>query len=158
MATPNLEEATDYAAQSRDFLEKSRDYLAAGDLHQASEKGWGAASHMLKAVAVAQGREYARHSDFNRLLNELALEGGNDRYTRVARRRQCSPCQLLRTQAEPERRDYPQGPGQRGGVAGPAGPNDRAGLMTTRFDGFYDTRRNGKDLSDSRGRTSVLLL
>ncbi len=79
MTTPNLDEATDYAAQSRDFLEKSRDYLAAGDLHQASEKGWGAASHMLKAVAVAQGQEYARHSDFNRLLNELALEDGNDR-------------------------------------------------------------------------------
>ena len=79
MTTPNLEEATDYAAQSRDFLEKSRDYLAEGDLHQASEKGWGAASHMLKAVAVAQGREYARHSDFNRLLNELTLEDGNDR-------------------------------------------------------------------------------
>jgi HEPN domain-containing protein len=79
MTTPNLEEATDYAAQSRDFLEKSWDYLAAGDLHQASEKGWGAASHMLKAVAVAQGREYARHSDFNRLLNELAVSTGNDR-------------------------------------------------------------------------------
>ena len=79
MTTPNLDEATDYAAQSRDFLEKSRDYLAAGDLHQASEKGWGAASHILKAVAAAQGWEYARHSDFNRLLNELALEDGNDR-------------------------------------------------------------------------------
>ncbi len=78
MTTPNLEEATDYAAQSRDFLEKSRGYLAADDLHQASEKGWGAASHMLKAVAAVQGWEYARHSDFNRLLNELAVSTGND--------------------------------------------------------------------------------
>ena len=34
---------------------------------------------MLKAVAVAQGWEYERHSDFNRLLNGLALEDGNDR-------------------------------------------------------------------------------
>ena len=79
MATPNLEEIADYASQARDFLEKSRDYLDAGDLHQASEKGWGAASHMLKAAAVAQGWEYARHSDFYRLLNELALQTSNDR-------------------------------------------------------------------------------
>ena len=54
MTAPNLEEMADHAAQARDFLEKSREYLAAGDLHQASEKGWGAASHMVKAVAVAQ--------------------------------------------------------------------------------------------------------
>ena len=80
MTAPNLEEITDYAAQARDFLKKSQDYLTEGDLHQASEEGWGAASHMLKAVAVAQGWEYSRHSDFNRLLNGLALEDGNDRF------------------------------------------------------------------------------
>ena len=79
MTTPNTEEIVDYLAQSREFMVKARQYLAAGDLHQASEKGWGAASHMLKAAAVAQGWEYARHSDFNRLLNQLALEEGNDR-------------------------------------------------------------------------------
>ena len=83
MTTPNYEEIADYASQARDFLEKSRDYLTMGDLHQASEKGWGAVSHMLKAAAVAQGWEYARHSDFNRLLNKLALEEGNDRFRQL---------------------------------------------------------------------------
>ena len=36
----------DLARQSREFLGKSREYLAAGDLHQASEKGWGVAAWM----------------------------------------------------------------------------------------------------------------
>ena len=31
--------------QARDFLAKSREYLTQSDLHQASEKGWGAAGH-----------------------------------------------------------------------------------------------------------------
>ena len=41
----------DYRQQSRYFLAKSREYLADDDLHQASEKGWGAAAWMAKAVA-----------------------------------------------------------------------------------------------------------
>ncbi|MCY4455272.1 MAG: hypothetical protein OXC56_03050 [Chloroflexi bacterium] len=55
MAAGDMVEVADYAAQAREFLTRSREYLAAGDLHQASEKGWGAAAHMAKAVAAAQG-------------------------------------------------------------------------------------------------------
>ena len=76
---PNLEEIADYAAQAREFLGKSREYLASGDLHQASEKGWGAASHMVKAVAVAHSWEYERHSDFSQVLNAAYFLTGNDR-------------------------------------------------------------------------------
>ena len=43
MASPR-ETVADYLYQAWDFLEKSRKYLAEGDLHQASEKGWGAAT------------------------------------------------------------------------------------------------------------------
>ena len=50
--------------QSRTFLFKSREYLAAGDLHQAAEKGWGAAAWMAKAVAEAQGWSYRKHDEF----------------------------------------------------------------------------------------------
>ena len=56
----------DYIQQSRDFLRKARQYLAEDDLHQASEKGWGAASHMAKAVAHANGWEYEKHHQFKR--------------------------------------------------------------------------------------------
>lgn len=54
----------DYRSQAWDFLAKSRQYLADGDLHQASEKGWGATAHMVKAVAAARGWEYEMHDKF----------------------------------------------------------------------------------------------
>ena len=50
------------------FLERSKSYLAQGDLHQASEKGWGAASHIIKAVAAANNWEYERHDDFDSVV------------------------------------------------------------------------------------------
>ena len=37
---------------SRTFLDKTK-YLGEGDLHQASEKGWGAAAHMAKATSTS---------------------------------------------------------------------------------------------------------
>jgi hypothetical protein len=68
----------DYRQQSRYFLGKSREYLAEGDLHQASEKGWGAAAWMAKAAAVTQGWEYGRHEQFNVVLgNAQDLTGNN---------------------------------------------------------------------------------
>ena len=79
MTTAQLLEIADYAGQSRDFLAKSRDYLAADDLHQASEKGWGAASHMAKAVAAAHGWEYDSHADFHDVLFQAGELSGNPR-------------------------------------------------------------------------------
>ena len=70
---------TDYRQQARHFLAKSREYLAEGDLHQASEKGWGAAAWMAKAVATAQGWEYNRHDQFSAVLNNARLLTGDDR-------------------------------------------------------------------------------
>ncbi len=69
MTTTDRVEVEDYASQSQEFLRRSREYLAAGDLHQASEKGWGAAAHMAKAVAVANGWTYEKHADFSVVLN-----------------------------------------------------------------------------------------
>ena len=71
-------EVADYTAQAREFLAKAREYLAAGDLHQASEKGWGAASHMAKAVAAAQGWEYETHAGFSVVLNRAWRLTGDD--------------------------------------------------------------------------------
>ena len=75
----NREAVNDYQDQARDFLAKSRGYLAANDLHQAAEKGWGAAAHITKAVAAAYGWEYERHRDFGIVLNNATLLTGNDR-------------------------------------------------------------------------------
>ncbi len=54
----------DYRQQSRLFLARAREYLAGDDLHQAAEKGWGAAAWMAKAVAEAQGWRYKTHEEF----------------------------------------------------------------------------------------------
>ena len=53
---------------ARDFLERSKNYLAEGDLHQASEKGWGTAAHIIKAVAAANGWEYEHHDHFSSVV------------------------------------------------------------------------------------------
>ena len=59
----------DYRQQARQFLANSREYLGEGDLHLASEKGWGAAVWMAKAVATAKGWEYSRHDRFSVVLD-----------------------------------------------------------------------------------------
>lgn len=69
----------DYRLQSREFLAKSRTYLADDDLHQASEKGWGAAAWMAKAVATAQGWQYDKHEHFGEVLYQAGRLTGDDR-------------------------------------------------------------------------------
>ncbi len=56
---------TEHVQLAQDFLERSKNYLEEGDLHQASEKGWGAAAHIIKAVAAANGWEYEHHDQFS---------------------------------------------------------------------------------------------
>ena len=75
----------DYAAQAREFLVKGREYLAAGDLHQAAEKGWAAAARMAaarmaEAVALAQGWQYSQYSHFHRVMNRAGelVDGDGD--------------------------------------------------------------------------------
>ena len=69
----------EYVEQSRDFLRKARQYLAEDDLHQASEKGWGTASHMAKAVADAQGWSYRKHDEFGQVLHQATVMLGDPR-------------------------------------------------------------------------------
>ena len=76
---PDSIAVADYATQAREFLAQSREYLANDRLHQASEKGWGAAAHMVKAVAEAQGWVYQKHRDFSRVMNQASRLTGNDR-------------------------------------------------------------------------------
>ncbi len=79
MANGSGNEAVRHTAQAREFLDRADQNLADGDLRQASEKGWGAAAHMAKAVAIVQGWEYDRHSHFHRVMNQARRLSGNDR-------------------------------------------------------------------------------
>ena len=69
----------DYREQSREFLQRARTYLANGDLHQAAEKGWGAAAWMAKAAAQARGWEYTKHDQFFTVMRQARMLSGDSR-------------------------------------------------------------------------------
>ena len=75
----------DFARQSREFLDRGREYLATGDLHQVSEKGWGAAAWMAKAVAEAQGWQYKRHDEFFTVMRQAQDFSGDSRLRNLRR-------------------------------------------------------------------------
>ena len=66
-----------YAKRSRRHLAQSAEELGRGDLLQASEKGWGAASQILKAVAHARGWRHRNHNDLYKAI-DLAVAETND--------------------------------------------------------------------------------
>ena len=59
---------TEHVQLAKEFLERSKSCLAEGDLHQASEKGWGAAANIIKAVAAANDWEYEHHDQFSSVV------------------------------------------------------------------------------------------
>ena len=56
-----MQQAQTYRKRSLECLSKAFQELEAGDLTQASEKGWGAAAQMVKAVAHDKGMEHHSH-------------------------------------------------------------------------------------------------
>ena len=67
----------DYQQASERFLAQARRELAAGDLAQASEKGWGATAQILKAIAEQRGWEHNRHRHYHRIASRLRAETGD---------------------------------------------------------------------------------
>ena len=64
-----------YAAASYELLDKAYTYLSDGDLRQASEKGWGAAAQIIKAVAEhwrTSGITHRSHDDLQNLVGLVA--------------------------------------------------------------------------------------
>lgn len=66
-----------YREASRHLLTQARAELDAGDVRQASEKGWGAASQVLKAIAEQRGWVHERHRHFSRIASRLRAELGD---------------------------------------------------------------------------------
>ena len=69
-----LEQTRVHVNWGRTFLSQAFEELDAGDLLQASEKGWGAAAQMVKAVAVERGWEHGRHRQLRFAVNRLGDE------------------------------------------------------------------------------------
>ena len=67
----------DYVNQAYTFLEQAHQELEKDDLRQASEKGWGAAEQMVKAVAVRNGLEHTSHRHLWQVVNGLGNEQRN---------------------------------------------------------------------------------
>ena len=62
---------------TQSMLEHAEERLQEGDLIQASEKGWGAVAHYLKAVAKQRGWRNESHRDFFTIESRLARETDN---------------------------------------------------------------------------------
>ena len=81
-----LSETDTHIAISRRMLAHADNLLQEGDLVQASEKGWGAAAHYMKAVAKQRGWTNRSHRDFFTIKDRLARETDNpDRFTELFR-------------------------------------------------------------------------
>ena len=73
-----LDSSNRYAVAGRDFLTNARQYLQEGDLVQASEKGWGAAAVMVKAVAEERGCPHRHHRLLYGIIEDLVDETGDE--------------------------------------------------------------------------------
>ena len=60
------------------LLEQAERELAAGDTRQASEKGWGAAAQMVKAITEQRGWPHQRHGALFRAVSNIAEETGDE--------------------------------------------------------------------------------
>ena len=74
-----LERAEFHRSLAEKFLREAEDLLARGDYLQVSEKAWGAAAQIVKAVAAKAGKELRSHGDLWRFVSEIA---GEDRELR----------------------------------------------------------------------------
>ena len=68
---------TPYEA-SMTLLAQADAELAAGDVRQASEKGWGAAAQVVKAAAEQRGLPHRDHAALYRAVDALSSEASDD--------------------------------------------------------------------------------
>ncbi len=77
-----MQQATTYQQRSRELLTKAYQELDE-DLGQASEKGWGAAAEMVKAVAEQRGWEHRNHRSLYDAVRRLRRETGDGELIRL---------------------------------------------------------------------------
>lgn len=70
----------DDAEAARKFLDDADREFSAGDVAQASEKLWGAASQAVIAIAKHRGWRYGSHRDLKIAAERLSTESGDSRF------------------------------------------------------------------------------
>jgi len=73
-----VERAEFYLKLSEKYLTEAEEFLKRGDYVQASEKGWGAAAEVIKALATKEGRELRSHGELHREVIRLVTATGDD--------------------------------------------------------------------------------
>ena len=71
--------AEEYRETSRRLMGQADEEFEKGDLLQASEKAWGAASQCLKAMAALRGIQHASHWELRLVANHMVNETGHRR-------------------------------------------------------------------------------
>jgi hypothetical protein len=71
-----MTQTRNYAAASRALLAQTQEELDKDDLRQASEKGWGAAAQMVKAVGESRGWRHDGHAVLFEMINQPVSETG----------------------------------------------------------------------------------
>ena len=78
-----LESTNEYLIGSREYMGKAYQYLAESDFPQASEKAWGAAAEMVKAIAEERGLYHKSHRVLYEIIDDLSEETGDSNITRL---------------------------------------------------------------------------
>jgi len=64
----------EYREASQEYLKEAQDALKEGNYYQASEKLWGTAAEMVKAVAESKGWSHNGHAQLFRVVRQLVEE------------------------------------------------------------------------------------
>ena len=72
-----MQDPETYRDASAKFMAQAHTELAAGDLAQASEKGWAAAAQMMKAIAAQRDLPHIAHWHLQRVIDRLVDETGD---------------------------------------------------------------------------------
>jgi hypothetical protein len=66
-----------YLKLSEKYLRDAEEFLIKKDFVQASEKAWGAAAQIIKALAAKEGKELRSHGELHRYVAELSKDKGD---------------------------------------------------------------------------------
>ncbi len=75
-----MQQTQTYRERSRHYLGQAWEELRDGDLLQASEKGWGAAAQIIKALADGWGINHRHHAVLQQIVELLVQETGDTEF------------------------------------------------------------------------------
>jgi len=62
---------------SEKYMKEAEEFLTKKDYTQASEKAWGAAAQIVKALAAKEGKEIRSHGELHKYVAKLSIERGD---------------------------------------------------------------------------------